>query len=152
MRPSCARSTTTPMRASSFAIVATSMRRGTPRSESGLAVRSAAHMIGSAAFLAPEMRTSPSSGRPPLMRSLSKRFPLRRCERTHGKRMDLFAHALTERGVHELMALHAVSALELARYDERLEMLAVARDLDMLAGESRFDAVLYAFGCHHRSL
>ena len=52
-------------------MVATSMSRGTFESASGLLVSNAAHMIGSAAFFAPDTATSPSSGRPPRMRSLS---------------------------------------------------------------------------------
>ncbi len=38
------------------------MSRGTLESASGFSVRSAAHMIGSAAFFAPDTATSPSSG------------------------------------------------------------------------------------------
>ena len=45
-------------------MVRTSMSRGTFSSASGASVSSAAHMIGSAAFFAPETRTSPASGRP----------------------------------------------------------------------------------------
>jgi hypothetical protein len=52
-------------------MVDTSRSRGTLVRVSGFAVRSAAHMIGSAAFFAPEMRISPASGRPPLIFSLS---------------------------------------------------------------------------------
>jgi hypothetical protein len=52
-------------------MVETSRRRGTLVMVSGFELRSAAHMMGSAAFFAPEMRTSPSSGRPPRILSLS---------------------------------------------------------------------------------
>src|SRR5712692_1237633 len=148
MRPSRRCSIATPICASSLVMVATSSRRGTPASTSGLAVSSAAHIIGSAAFFAPETRTSPSSGRPPVMRSLSS-LPLLRGERAHRQRVDFFAHALAERRVHELVALHAAAAGEGARYDQRLEVLPVARDLDVLAGESRLDPGLHAFRCHH---
>jgi hypothetical protein len=62
--------------------------------------------------------------------------------------VDLFAHALAERRVHELVALYAAAAGEFARNDERLEMLAVAHDFDMLAGEAGLDSLLYAFGAY----
>ena len=58
--------------------------------------------------------------------------------------MDLLAHALAERRIDELVALHAAAPGELARNDERLEVLAVADYLQVLAGEparySLFDA------------
>src|SRR5204863_9561194 len=127
MRPSAAGSTTTPVWRSNFAIVRTCISCGTLESRKGCALRSAAHMIGSAAFFAPETRTSPSSGRPPRMRSLSTGAPLLRRERAHRERVDLLAHAIAERGVDELVALHPVAAGELLRDDERLEVLAVAR-------------------------
>src|SRR5437764_1466543 len=147
--PSLPRSTSTPMRASSFAMVETSIRRGTRRSASGCEVSSAAHMIGSAAFFAPEMRTSPCSGPPPVMRSLSTALPLRGGQGAHRKRVDLLAHAVAERGVNQLVPLHAATALESRRYDERLEVLAVARDLAVPAGEARLDAGLDALCAHH---
>jgi hypothetical protein len=63
------------MRPSSRAMVEMSMSRGTLESVSGFAVRSAAHMMGNAAFFAPETATSPSSGLPPVILSLSTGFP-----------------------------------------------------------------------------
>src|SRR5688572_32617177 len=130
-------------------MVAMSMRRGTLLSASGFAVSSAAHMIGRAAFFAPDTAISPSSGRPPLMRSLSTGFPLLRRQGAHRQRMDLLAHALAQRRVHQLVALHVAAAGELARDDQRLEVLPVARYFDMLAGEAAFDARLDAFRCDH---
>ena len=44
--------------------------------------------------------------------------------------MDLFAHALAQRGIHELVALHAAAAGELARDDYGLEVLASAVEDD----------------------
>src|SRR5689334_14474008 len=125
------------------------MRRGTLARRSGSAVSSAAHMIGSAAFLAPETRASPSSARPPRMRSLSIGAPFLGRERAHRQRVDLFAHALAERGIDELMALHAALPGELRRHDERLEMLPVADDLDVLAGEAVGDALANALRIDH---
>src|SRR5947209_16007654 len=140
MRSPGRRSTSTPMRASSLAMVATSMRRGTRDSAIGCELSSAAHMIGRAAFFAPEMRTSPSSGRPPAMRSLSTALPFLRRQGAHGKRVDLLAHALAQRTVDQLVALHAALAFEYRRHHQRLEMLSVADDLDVLASEACLDA------------
>src|SRR5687768_11396496 len=133
-------------------MVAMSMRRGTLLSASGFAVSSAAHMIGRAAFFAPDTAISPSSGRPPLMRSLSIGFPLLRGEGAHRQRVDLLAHALAQRGVYQLVALHAAAAGKLARYHQRLEMLPVADHLDMLAGDPALDACLHAFRGNHQCL
>src|SRR5512140_2961477 len=90
--------------------VVTSRRCGTLVSRSGAAERSAAHMIGSAAFLAPEMRTSPESGTPPRIRSLSMVLffrrsgaPLLRSQGLHRQRMDFLAHALTQGLIHALV-------------------------------------------------
>jgi hypothetical protein len=126
-------------------MVTTSRRCGTLASSSGFVVRSAAHMIGSAAFFAPETRTSPSSGRPPMIFSLSSgALPFLGRQGAHRQGVDLLAHALAERGVDELVALDAVAAGERARYDQRLEVLPVADDLDVLAGKACFDPLLYA--------
>src|SRR5256885_11230553 len=150
--PSAGGSAVTPIRRSSFAMVRTSMRCGTFDSRKGCAVRSAAHMIGSAAFLAPDTRTSPSSVRPPRMRSLSTGAPLLGRQGAHGERMDFFAHALAERAIHQLMALHSIAPGELRRDDQRLEMLPVAAHLDVLAAEARFDALFDAFRRDHQYL
>src|SRR5438128_2491918 len=152
MRPSAAGSTATPIWRSNFAIVRTSISCGTLESRRGCALRSAAHMIGSAAFFAPETRTSPSSGRPPRMRSLSTGAPFLRREGAHRQRVDLFAHALAERRIDQLVALHAAAAGEFGGDDERLEMLAVARHLDVLAGEPGRDPLLDAFRRNHQCL
>src|SRR2546423_5549153 len=121
MFPLGERSTSTPICDNSFAIVAMSMSRGMLPSESGFAVSSAAHMIGSAAFLAPETAISPSSGRPPLILSLSTGFPFLGREGAHGERVNFLAHALPQRRVDELMALHPVAAGELTCTYQRLE-------------------------------
>src|SRR5262249_47814121 len=72
-----------------------------------------------------------------------------RRQRLHRKCVDLLAHALTERRVHELVPLDAIPALEFLRHDDGLEMLAVADHLDVLASESRLNALLHAFNGHH---
>ena len=61
----------TPMLSSSLRMVATSCKRGTLSRRTGSSVSSAAHISGSAAFLAPEMMTSPFRARPPVIRNLS---------------------------------------------------------------------------------
>src|SRR3954464_1688523 len=106
-------------------------------------------MMGSAAFLAPEICTSPSSGRPPRMRSLSTGAPLLRRQRSHRQRMDLLAHAIPEGPVHELVALHAVLTSKIGRDDQRLEMLAVTDHLQVIAGQPGGDALLDAVGGNH---
>src|SRR5882672_1230561 len=126
MRPSAGGSAATPIWRRSLAMVRTSISCGTLERRSGCALRSAAHMIGSAAFFAPDTRTSPSSGRPPRMRSLSTGFPLLRSQRAHRQCVDFLAHALAERRVNELMALHPIASGELLGNDQRLEVLAVA--------------------------
>src|SRR5712691_13353286 len=99
-------------------MVLTSLRCGTLESVSCSLVSNPAHMRGSAAFFAPETRISPESGTPPWMMSLSIR-----CffggERAHGQRVNLHAHALPERRIDELMALHAALAAECLAHDER---------------------------------
>jgi hypothetical protein len=63
--------------------------------------------------------------------------------------VHLLAHALAHRGVHQLVALDAALAGKGGRYDERLEVLAVAEYLDALAGEACADAAFDALGRHH---
>jgi hypothetical protein len=84
------RSATTPRLRSSFSAVLTSWSCGTLTSVTGSSVSSAAQSSGSAAFLAPEIATSPSSRRPPRMISLSmndsgvrRLRPLGRRQRLH---------------------------------------------------------------------
>ena len=60
-------------------------------------------------------------------------------ERLHGQRVDLLAHALAERPVDELVLLHAALAAKRRAHDDRLEMMAVAGDLDAIAGEALLD-------------
>src|SRR6185295_19638765 len=102
-------SKTTPICESSDCIVRTSFSRGTLVSVSGSGVSNAAHRIGSAAFLAPDARTSPESAYPPSIVSLSMRAvsPLLRSERLHRQCVNLLAHAVAERRIDELMLLNA---------------------------------------------
>ena len=59
------------MRPNNSIIVVTSCRCGTLRMVTGPSASSAPATMGRVAFFAPEMRTSPSSGIPPLICSLS---------------------------------------------------------------------------------
>src|SRR5450755_826199 len=133
----------TPICESSERIVRTSLSCGRLSSISGSGVSSAAHRIGSAAFFAPEMATSPLSATPPSIASLSMlglrrtlERPLLRRQGLHRQRVDLFTHSVAERAVDELVLLDLGQSRKRGADDHRLEMLAVAGDLDMLAGES----------------
>jgi len=131
-------------------MVLTSLRCGTLESVSGSLVSNPAHMSGSAAFFAPETRTSPESGTPPWMMSLSIRRFLGG-ERAHRQRMNLPAQALPERRIDELMALDPALAAERFAHDERLEMLSVARNAHFAALQPFFDVALNLLGRHHAS-
>src|SRR5437879_550900 len=121
----------TPMPASKTRMVLTSRRCGTLASASGSSVSRLAHMMGSAAFLAPEMRTSPRNGPLPRILSLSmaRAFhggPGIGCQRLHGERVDFFAHAIAQRRVHQLVLLHFGQARKTLADDDRFEVMAVA--------------------------
>src|SRR5262245_35679675 len=125
----------TPICASSPSMVVTSRRCGTLVTVSGSDVSSAAVRMGSVAFFAPEISTSPASGAPPSMTSLSTLRPVLGGVGLHGKRVDLARHAAAERRVHQLVLLNARLPAECGAHDHRLEMMAVAPHLHVLAGE-----------------
>src|SRR5689334_23300290 len=77
-------------------------------------------------------------------------IPLGGRKRAHRQRVDFLAHAVAEGRVDQLVALDAALAVESGGDDQRLEMLAVANDLDALGGELRFDSGLDAFGRNHQ--
>src|ERR1700752_2556111 len=114
------------MRPSNSIMVVTSCRCGTLPTETVPSASSVAARIGSAAFLAPEMRTSPSSGTPPWICSLSTtRIPAAgrggrflRTQHLHGESVDLATHARAERAVDELVALQGALAFELRGDDD----------------------------------
>src|SRR5215813_11396998 len=152
----------TPICASRLSIVVTSRRRGTLVTMSGSSVRSAAVRIGRAAFLAPEISTSPASGTPPSMTSLSMlqirknvqslRFlsrPIFRREGLHRQCVDLRTHPVAQCGVHHLVLLHARLAAKRRAHDHGLEMLTVALHLHMLALEAGPDVLLDLPGIYH---
>src|SRR5258706_227175 len=124
--------------------VCVSRSLGTLRSRCTPGVSSVAAITGSAAFFEPEIRTVPASGWPPRTSSLSIGAPFLRRERLHRQRVDFLAHAIAQGRVDQLVALHAAPAFELARNDDRLEMLAIAGHFDVLAREPGLDASLHA--------
>ena len=59
-----------------------------------------------------------------------------RGERFHRQRVDLFAHAVAQRGVDDLVALDRALAREGRRDDDGLEVLAIAFDFEVGAFEA----------------
>jgi len=62
--------------------------------------------------------------------------------------MDVFAHALAQCPVHELMLAHFRKAPEKRAYDDRFEMAAVAAHFDMIALHAFFDELPDLIGIH----
>src|ERR1700722_5069930 len=134
--------TVTPMRLSSSMVVVTSCRCGTLPIVTGPSASSAPASIGSVAFLAPEIRTSPSSGTPPVICSLSTRqgaLALRAARRPFlwgigfdGERVDLAAHAGAERPIDQLMPCEQPQALELGPDQSGREVrVVIGTDFDL---------------------
>src|SRR5512145_1430932 len=153
--------TLAPSRPSSSIIVVTSLRCGTLPMVTGPSASSAPARIGRVAFLAPEMRTSPSSGTPPRIWSLSmpasgarsavgpRCGPLAGRVRLDGKRMDLAAHTLAKRGIDLLMPLQRAPSLEAVRDDDRGEVrVVVGGHADAGAGQTRLDQPRDFIGGH----
>src|SRR4051812_8501087 len=143
--------TLTPMRPSSSIMVVTSCKCGTLPTDTVPCASSVAARIGSAAFFAPEMRTSPSSGTPPWICSLSTGVRFLWRQHLHRQGVDLAAHARAQRAVDQLMALQGALALELRGDDHRFEMRVVRRaDAHLCAGQAGLDQRLN-FGSVHVS-
>ena len=152
--------TPAPMRPSSAIIVVTSFRWGTLPIDTGPSASSAAARIGSVAFLAPEMRTSPSSGTPPRICSLSKRRSGRQCERVaaapcHSAGVYAWIESAwisrPMRGpsvaVDELVPLQAALALERGGDDHGREMrVVVAFHADLRVGQAGLDQARHLLG------
>src|ERR1700756_4207842 len=121
--------TVAPMRPRSSTVVVTSFRCGTFATTTGSSASKEAARIGSVAFLAPEMRTSPSRGTPPWICSLSM-LVLRGLVGRQGldrQGVDLAPHELPERAVDELMARQRTLAGEFARHHAGRKMRVVIR-------------------------
>src|SRR5690606_35092361 len=125
------------MRCSRASVVPMSRRSGTLSRVSVSAVSRPAHRMGSAAFLAPEITTSPSSAVPPSMRSLSIQGGLvfGRRQGAHRQGMDLGLHAVAQRAIDRLVARQRALALEGAADDQGLEVCAVPVDFEVVAVE-----------------
>src|SRR5688572_12458630 len=142
-----------PRPASSFAVVTTSCRCGTLLISTGSSASRVAHRMGSTAFFAPEICTSPCSGVPPSTRifCMSGARPGRFFgrERLQGEGVDLAAHAFAERGVHHAMARQGQLAREVGADHGGFEMHAVlALHLRARAGEALFDQAADGVGVH----
>src|ERR1700679_1341566 len=150
--------TVAPIRPSSSTVVVTSLRCGTFATITGSSASSAAARMGSVAFFAPEMRTSPSRGTPPWICSLSMsalvRFLRARffgCERLDRERVDFPSHALAERLVDELVAGDGTFADEFTRDDACGEVRVVVRfDPHLRLGGGRADELCNLFRIHAR--
>src|ERR1035441_8266639 len=116
-------------------VVVTSCRCGTLPIVTGPSANSAPARMGSVAFLAPEMRTSPSSAMPPVICSLSTaggalpraRRPLLRRIGCDARRMDLASHALAKRPIDQLVARQGPQTLEVRADQPRREVRIVVR-------------------------
>src|ERR1700680_1714376 len=140
-----------PMRPRSSTVVVTSFRCGTFATTTGSSASSAAARIGSVAFLAPEMRTSPSRGTPPWICSLSMLALCglfgRQCLDRQG--VYLATHELAQRAVDQLVAGQALQLRELARDDVRGKMGVVIRlHAHLCAGEACADQPRDVFRVH----
>ena len=65
--------------------------------------------------------------------------------------MDFLAHTLAQRGIDELVPLHAALALEGTTDDQRLEMLAIAGNAQLLAFQTAGDVFPHLFRGRHIS-
>src|SRR5579871_6491325 len=102
----------------------------------GPSASSAPARIGSVAFLAPEIRTSPCRGMPPLICSLSMRAltgalaacrPLLGREGLDGQRMDFPPHALTQCAIDELVACEGAQPLKMLAHQDSRVMRVIVR-------------------------
>lgn len=111
-----------------------------------------AHNIGSAAFLAPETRTSPESGTPPWITSLSTTVrrlllsPLFGRECTHRQGVNFLAHTFAKRAIDDLVLLDTILVAKLGADDDGLEVLTVTDDFDVFTDEIFQNVRLYGLG------
>jgi hypothetical protein len=69
-------------------------------------------------------------------------------ERLHRERVYVFAHALAERFVDELMLTHFREPSEKRAHDHRFEMATITGHFDVIALKAFFDALLDEIGRH----
>src|SRR5690606_3248569 len=122
-------------------------RRGTLSSTTVSAVSRLAHRMGRAAFLAPETEISPFRRWPPEMRNLSIRIGLVfvGSQGAHGQGVDLGLHAVAQGLVDQLVAGDQALARNGGADDQRLEMRAVAIDVQVVAGQVVGNVLAYLF-------
>src|SRR5258708_11634798 len=143
--------TETPMRPSSSIMVVTSCKCGRCETVTGPAASRQPARIGSVAFLAPEMRISPSSAMPPCICSLSTALPCVLVRRKYLQRQSRsrVAHRRAERGVHHLMPLYGLLADERRRDHHGLEMhVVLAAHQRMAAAQSGLDQLCHLLWIH----
>src|ERR1700733_1714164 len=143
--------TETPMRPSNSIMVVTSRRCGTFDPVTGPSASKHPANMGRVAFLAPEIRISPSSGMPPWICNLSTPLACEffRCKHLQRQRMDLVAHRLPQGAIDHLMTLHGALAGESRRNDHTLQMhIVLALDQRLGAGQARFDDARYLLRTH----
>src|SRR5690606_33618906 len=145
----------------SVMVVETSFRWGTLPTLTGSDASRVPHRIGSAEFLAPEMAMAPSSRAPPVMSSLSNersapRSPGARLfgrQGPDGEGVDLVAHAIAQRPVHEPVPGSRPQPGECPGNDDGLEVRAVgARYPHLRVRDARADQAGNGFGVHRPSV
>src|SRR6056297_30313 len=153
--------TSTPMRCSSEMVVVTSLRWGTLATVTRSEASSVAARIGKVAFLAPEIRISPSSAAPPVIFSLSiveagppgasaLAAPFVRRERADREGVDLATHAFAEAAIDHLVAPERPLTLELRAHDDGLEMgIVVAGHPRPGVGQALLDKLRDFLRCNH---
>src|SRR5471032_2139501 len=116
--------TDTPIRPSNSIMVVTSCRCGTFETVTGPSASKQPARMGSVAFLAPEMRISPSSAMPPCICSLSTALPCVFIRRKHLQRecVNLVANRCAQSRIHHLMPLDRLLADEGGGHHHGLEM------------------------------
>src|SRR5262249_4173467 len=147
--------TVAPILPRSSTVVVTSRRCGTFATTTGSCASNAPARIGRVAFLAPEMRTSPSRATPPWICSLSmSALPgLFGGQGLDRKSVDLATHALAQRAGDELVAREAAQLCELARDDARGEVGAIVRlHVHLRTRQPGTDQARDFFGVHGRDI
>src|ERR1700678_662400 len=143
--------TETPMRPSNSIMVVTSCRCGTFDTVTGPSASKHPANMGRVAFLAPEIRISPSSGMPPWICNLSTPLACEFFRRKHlqSQRMDLVAHRLPQGAINLLMPLHGAPPGETRRDGPSLDLpLVFALAPRPGAGQARFDDARYLLRTH----
>src|ERR1700690_2910338 len=146
--------TETPMRPKSSIMVVTSCRCGTFDTVTGPSANRQPARIGRVAFLAPEMRISPSSAIPPLICNLSTSLPCVFVRSKHLKceRVNFVAHGRAQRRIHHLVALYGFLADKCRRNDDGLEVhVIVAGHHRLAAAQCRLDDCRYLVWFHAAS-